>query len=789
MAGLLASAALKPPDVLSGRDSAPYGDQGDELFSYRNLLQELLMALLGYTGDVFVDAADAAAAPGRAPQLQHPALCTVKLSGDLPWVEARDRQLIDRVAALGFHYKQLRAFVAQERGATPRSAYRQALCAGITEFLGVYQDAVLGLQQQLLACPNAGLATLQYQLLPMQQLLPQLHQLVWELRRSADGAAGAGDEGPTSSADADGSGSAARDSPGRAGSEGPAGGGLLRGAELLRTLQRHALNGQPALQAVFQRLQWHCHQVLFQQLAAWMVHGLLVDEGGEFFVQGAYALPDARPDGAPWSREDVSYHEWHAAFGVNVEALPPGVSAPLASSIEFVGKAVRLLRSPAGTEEGQVLLPFEDQMAWAAALGALQREQRYSEGALERAVEVMRADVAARLWHLLVVRAGLVGHLVGLKDYLLLARGDFWAVFLGEASRLMAAPPRPGTAAADVSAPFQAAAAKSSAAADPLFRLFALHYSDRPLRVQAAAGAHTYIEVPAFDPAWDNLWLEARLPWPLGLLLTPRHLDRYNALFQLLLRLKRVQLHLEQAWQDIGHIVGRGGGGVAGGGGRRGGSGGGGGGGGADVVPLLQLRQHMAHLVTNLQIYLQVDVIESNFSALERRVAAAQDFSEAERAHDAFLHALVTQSFLGHASLCRQFGEVFGQARRLCGVVARARAGEGVDWRQVQAISDAFSGVVSTLFVSLQSRSLQQYDKAPHLRQLYLRLDFNGYIGRRRMSFLRAAQQAGAAAGAGAGSGGGAAQRSAGGGGEAGGVAAAAGAAAAQQPWRRADMQ
>jgi hypothetical protein len=30
------------------------------------------------------------------------------------------------------------------------------------------------------------------------------------------------------------------------------------------------------------------------------------------------------------------------------------VSQPLASSVEFVGKAVRLLRSPAGKEEGQV---------------------------------------------------------------------------------------------------------------------------------------------------------------------------------------------------------------------------------------------------------------------------------------------------------------------------------------------------------------------------------------------------------------------------------------------------
>ncbi|GFH30973.1 gamma tubulin complex component C-terminal, partial [Haematococcus lacustris] len=32
----------------------------------------------------------------------------------------------------------------------------------------------------------------------------------------------------------------------------------------------------------------------------------------------------------------------------------------------------------------------------------------------------------------------------------------------------------------------------------------------------------------------------------------------------------------------------------------------------------------MSHLVSNLQIYIQVDVIESNFAQLEQRVGAAQ---------------------------------------------------------------------------------------------------------------------------------------------------------------------
>jgi len=58
--------------------------------------------------------------------------------------------------------------------------------------------------------------------------------------------------------------------------------------------------------------------------------------------------------------------------------------------------------------------------------------------------------------------------------------------------------------------------------------------------------------VPSFDPAWDGLSLEVALPWPLGILITPPQLARYNALFQLLLRLKRVAMTLEGTWQELG---------------------------------------------------------------------------------------------------------------------------------------------------------------------------------------------------------------------------------------------
>ena len=59
-------------------------------------------------------------------------------------------------------------------------------------------------------------------------------------------------------------------------------------------------------------------------------------------------------------------------------------------------------------------------------------------------------QVASRLWQLLVVQAGLMQHLGAVKDYLLLARGDFYQCFLADAAKLLAGPPREKTANSDL---------------------------------------------------------------------------------------------------------------------------------------------------------------------------------------------------------------------------------------------------------------------------------------------------------------------------------------------------
>lgn len=56
-------------------------------------------------------------------------------------------------------------------------------------------------------------------------------------------------------------------------------------------------------------------------------------------------------------------------------------------------------------------------------------------------IEEIRECVASRLWHLVVVKADLISHLKSIKDYFLLAKGEFYQTFLEDARHIMTLPP------------------------------------------------------------------------------------------------------------------------------------------------------------------------------------------------------------------------------------------------------------------------------------------------------------------------------------------------------------
>ncbi|OWM63562.1 hypothetical protein CDL15_Pgr019512 [Punica granatum] len=85
----------------------------------------------------------------------------------------------------------------------------------------------------------------------------------------------------------------------------------------------------------------------------------------------------------------------------------------------------------------------------------LLESSEFHKRSCECVVDSIRAIAASHLWQLVVVRADLNGHLKALKDYFLLAKGDFFQCFLEESRQLMRLPPRQSTAEADRMVPFQ----------------------------------------------------------------------------------------------------------------------------------------------------------------------------------------------------------------------------------------------------------------------------------------------------------------------------------------------
>lgn len=162
------------------------------------MLHELLLALLGYTGDLIID--DRERHKSLNPNAPISGDRSFKLAPDISFIEPSDRDLIERIITLGFYYRELDRFATKSRNlswirsanASPlernselspekQSVYRRAIANGVVEILSVYRSAVLHIEQKLLAETVPILATVIQGLNKFFVLLPPLYELILEI--------------------------------------------------------------------------------------------------------------------------------------------------------------------------------------------------------------------------------------------------------------------------------------------------------------------------------------------------------------------------------------------------------------------------------------------------------------------------------------------------------------------------------------------------------------------------------------------------------------------------------
>ncbi|CAL9130281.1 unnamed protein product [Musa textilis] len=731
------------------------------------MLHELLLALLGFTGDFVIDEREQAETLGLGaadnPLRQFPDEPTFRLAPDLSFLHPSERNVIQRLISLGFYYRELDHFATKSRNLSfiqstkdfslphspellkgkPRkgSIYRRAIANGIVEILSVYRAAVLQVEQNLLSDPLPILATVTQGLNKFEVLLPPLYELIVEIERED-----------------------------------------IRGGQLLNLLHKRCHCGVPELQACIQRLLWHGHQVMYNQLTYWMVYGILQDQHGEFFIQ----RQDQKNEGHELSHhdditnlmqkstDDGALTDWHLGFHISLEMLPEYISMRVAESILFAGKAVKVLRNPTSSfrlQESSVrqsvlkgscrvqgflgtfvlereipqstnliaedLLPQSEADKIDAMLKELKQSSEFQKRLFESAISSIRTIAANHLWQLVVVRADLNGHLKALKDYFLLAKGDFFQCFLEESRQLMRLPPHQSTAEADLMVPFQLAALKTVSDEDKYFSRVSLRMPsfginmtttqvDFPKLKSNADGNLVPLQGRTLAESsldgWDGVALEYSVDWPLQLFFTQEVISKYRKVFQYLIRLKRTQMELEKSWAAVMHqdhidfannrrdcknnsIPQH----------RR-----------RRSLPMWRVREHMTFLIRNLQFYIQVDVIESQWNVLQAHLQDSRDFTELVGFHQEYLAALISQSFLDIGSVSRILDSIMKLCLQFCWIIEQYESNPNIS--KLEHITEEFNKKSNSLYTILRSSRLAGSQRAPFLRQFLMRLNFNSFF-------------------------------------------------------------
>jgi hypothetical protein len=298
------------------------------------------------------------------------------------------------------------------------------------------------------------------------------------------------------------------------------------------------------------------------------------------------------------------------------------------------------------------------------------------------------------------------------------------------------------------------------------------------------------------DDGYGGLQLDYAVPWPLHLVFTAGALTVYQDMFRLLLRVRAVSMALQDAWRFLmaeyshgaaaaaaaagagtaaasaGWVAGGGGAGgaarapaaagpvvvagalaasgpsapaaaasaqVSGAGGKR----------SADpaahrrlrariaihklLQPVWLLRARMAYVVDGVQAYLQLDVVQSGFSALCAAVASAHDFAALKAAHHAFLAHLSSAGFIGQPSVAAMIARVLGHCERFIGLLAAHRADLAGLLRPdgsrgaLEAVDAGFAADLRLLAGGAGAATATA--DGVGLGSLLARLNFNGYFG------------------------------------------------------------
>jgi gamma-tubulin complex component 4 len=462
------------------------------------MFHELLLALAGYPGDVFVEGKDG-----------------FMVSPDLPWMSEQERTILNRLCKLGWSFHICTTFISTFRqsrhGDKPHGIYVNAFCHGLDQVLNGYRHRlakieagclvdqthdVIQVENEIHSKPIRTLADILAILLEDELIFPALLRVIEQIQQD-----------PTS----------------------------WHGVKLIEQLRKLYLEtGIPLLRDIFRDLTVSCLRVLWRQVTGWLVYGLLRDPYQEFFIDTIHQEKDDTVD----TREPL----WRRRHAIRTSMIPSWMSTSTVEDTLFVGQVVLAV------QERQHTVPTTWTEARLQELNELVISVNSCQDRLEtggesfaRIARTARRDLSDWLWRIAVQKYQALEQLGSFRDYFLLGRGDFVDALLDAVERYRQSASHTVTAPTlrdrELRALWSRAAANTSAEHDPCFARFQLE------RAPDLSDAEVF-GVP--------VRLRYTLEWPFDLMVAPTELARYDAVFLCLLAVRSAQHRLQHSkWRVL----------------------------------------------------------------------------------------------------------------------------------------------------------------------------------------------------------------------------------------------
>ncbi|CAJ0823807.1 3952_t:CDS:2 [Entrophospora sp. SA101] len=369
------------------------------------MLHELLLALSGYSGDLFVQY------PSGSEQPE-----TFKIPPDFPFLHDAERSSLERLAELGFYYHKILDFLDQQRNKclvmsndnsnnsnnNSKGLFIQALCNSINDILKDFQKIIIESEMGILN-KEANMCGI----VPISQIvsafgdyfiiLPNLYQLINELKEDSDN-------------------------------------NKYFGCRILNLMKEKCNSGIPELRSIMLILLQTCHKVMYQHITSWIVYGHLQDPYGEFFVKDLTTKSHKKIDN---NDKDNNNHQfiqssWHRRFVLDESFIPNHISIDIAKSILFVGKAIATVKNSgkssslsSSSYNSNSALPQEIRSLHLKYLMELSSQPIFHKSEFESTILTIRHNVAKWLWQVVLTGEKVIDCLETFRNYFLLGKGNF----------------------------------------------------------------------------------------------------------------------------------------------------------------------------------------------------------------------------------------------------------------------------------------------------------------------------------------------------------------------------